>query len=199
MKWATYVGGYYSKAKFIEESQRLGVSRRAPASVVKQMCFGDTVAVLDWQRGEPVGFAEFVITGLVLPHQIAEQVTEILEAEGKVKSKSKSEGGSTIVRECGTYDIGGSYEVTADIGEITYLAEQEAEVAQVPLDILVQGQLTRIVDPPEMMPDGYPFYRGFARWSAAVPKDIDGTVAGQVGYKQRETKKRKDLQPALTI
>jgi hypothetical protein len=197
MKWATYVGGYYTKAKFIEESQRLGVSRRAPASIVKQMCFGDTVAVLDWQRGEPVLFAEFVITGLVLPHEIAEKVTEILEAEGKVKAKS--EGGSTIVRECGTYDIGTSYEVTADIGEIVLLAEQETEDNPIPLGILVQGQISRIVEPPEMMPDGYPFYRGFARWAAAVPADLDGTVASQVGYKQRHTKKRKDLQPALTI
>jgi len=203
MKWATYVGGYYTKKKFVEESQRLGVSRRAPASLVKQMCFGDTVMVLDWQRGEPVVFAEFTITGLVLPGAITEKVAEQLEAEGKIKSKS--EGGGLVVRECGKYELGSSYEVDADCGEIVTLAEQANEEREeqgeptIPLEILVQGRLTRIVEPPEMLPDGYPFYRGFSRWSNGVPEDQTGTVAGQVDYKQRVTKQRRDLQMALAV
>ena len=160
-KWVTYIGERYSPESFVAEAEKQhGVSRRLPVSQAKAMQFGDVVACMQWNAGHPSAFAEFRIDKIILQDSVADEVLGELIAAGLVSQGSG--GGWSVNRECGSYQVVGTYYVTASINEICRLAETVAERLGEKVWVMVGGPVINTFDPPRHMP-AYPFFRGFAR------------------------------------
>lgn len=164
----TYIGGFYTMKIFIKEATRIGVSRRVSPSTAKRLSFSDRIILCSWQSGDPVAFAEFSVRQVFLEARTAALVGMELEADGRARYV----GGNTVSvnRECGSFEVGGGWEVDADLNEI---AERVCEMADVPW-FMVGGPLTVVYDKPVPLPTEKVFFRGFK----ALVDDDDGE-AGQ--------------------
>jgi len=197
MRWLHYIGGHYTPFTFLREAQRYGVSRKVAPAQARRMHYGDEVDCLYWNDHQPAKFCRFRITGITLPQEIAADVTADLAAEGKCKKVS--DGGGVVIRECGSYISGAVYEVTAELGEVVERAEKTAESKGLKVDCLITGPIVEVYDPVIPMPEGYPFYQGFAREDEAPSERTGSVVTAVLGYQQRKQKRRRDLQMALPM
>ncbi len=163
-----YVGGKYTPQQFIAEARQQGISRRAPASQVKGMAFGDRVILLDWRGGRPAAFAEFVISRVFFRPEISQAVGEGLLADGRCEYEdftADGGGGLEVSRECGSYTIGGAYTVKEDVtlAEVMERAEaaDRARGGDGHLWTMVGGYLTKTYDVPMTVVPAPAFTRGF--------------------------------------
>lgn len=203
-RWLHYVGGYYSREKFVAEAQKLGVSRRIPANTAGAMEFGDIVGCLEWRGGEPEAFAEFRVTRISAPSEVAGAAVGDLLQSGRV---TYQEGGEVVERECGEYIEGGSYTLAPDLTMQEMVARIKAvcEAAGVQPFLLLGGPLVKVYDPPFRVEPKPPFTRGFMRarneaiWEAEPGGVVlEGEcevneVRGIEQYGKRTTKDRSNL------
>ena len=191
MIWLHYVGGFYTPKKFIAEAKKLGISRRVAPNVARFMNYGDVVKLLDWNKGQPLLFAEFVISGISMDAQISEQLTQELIQEGK--ARLISQGGNTVVRECGSYVASATYEIDIDLGEVVEKADEIAAKLQIKPKYMLTGHLTHIYNPPTVLNPAPRFTRGFIKTYEPVSDEHDQTMQGVIGYDKRTHKQRDDL------
>ncbi|MCG3177527.1 MAG: hypothetical protein MOGMAGMI_02501 [Candidatus Omnitrophica bacterium] len=169
-----YIGGKYTPRKFIAESKRVGfITRRAPANQVKAMHFKDTVILLDWRKGKPAAFGEFIVTGVVFDGELNAKLIEELKAEDKIVEDNTGGGSVTVDRECGSFSMGGGAGVRedVDIPEIMEKAEKIQAEQQDAVGLgkesrgtvwcMVMGVLTKEYFPPRTLDPVPPFTRGF--------------------------------------
>lgn len=159
--WLHFIGGYYANtAKFVAEAERQGISRRAPAQVVRGMEFGDRLIFLRYAKDASAAFAEGRIIGVLLEHEIAQIVGEKLRDEGKAEY---IEGGGRIDRECGSYMISGGWSVTASLAECIEYALEAAEERGVNLFVMVNATLSQAYPAPIILSPSPAFTRSFTR------------------------------------
>jgi len=199
-RWYHYVGGFYSMAKFIEEAQRLGVTRRVAPTVAKTLAYGDRVVLLNWGTGNVTAFAEFRIDKLTVDGSLAEDVGRTLVQEGRAHF-SDGGGGAFVVRACGSYEIGGTWHVDAALDEVVDLVQQAAQERGVKAKLMVGGKLTRVFDEPALLQPPPSFQRGFIPCEDDGSFEYDGEASlVQVNhYQRRARKERHDIQLALPL
>lgn len=184
--WLHYVGGKYTPQKFIAESERVGfITRRAPANQVKAMHFKDDVLLLDWRKGKPAAFGEFVVTGVVFDGELNQKLIEELKAEDKIIEDNTGGDAVTVDRECGTFTMGGGATLRedVDIPEVMEKAERIQNDLQAARGLskaaggtvwcMVMGVLTKEFFPPRTLDPVPSFTRGFM----ALPKGTNFVTA----------------------
>ena len=112
MLWLHFVGGYYKRASFVEEAKRQGITRRIAPNQAKGMTFGDVVRLATWGQKGARAFGAFRVEQLTLSADIAADVAVELEKQGRATLQDM--GGRTIVRQCGSYQVGPTWAVEAD-------------------------------------------------------------------------------------
>jgi hypothetical protein len=170
----TYIGGKYSPKSFIAEAKRVGfITRRAPANQVKAMHFKDNVVLLDWRKGKPAAFGEFVVTGVVFDGELNAKLIEELKKEDKIVEDNTGGPSTQVERECGEFAMGGGASVRddVDIPEIMEKAERLNDELQGGMGLgkesrgtvwcMVMGVLTKEYLPPRTLDPAVPFTRGF--------------------------------------
>lgn len=166
--WLHFVGGYYSDhQKFLKEAAKHGISRRVPAQVVRGMQFGDRVIFLRYVKDASFAFAEAVITGITLDHEVAEEVGNWLKEQGLAEYHEAPGGGSMIERECGSFMVCGGWTVTAPLSDCIERAIKVAEAMDVKLEIMVWAKLTKVYPDPVILQPSPKFNRSFT----SVPDD----------------------------
>lgn len=213
-RYQHFIGGHYTRKSFIREARKHGVSRGIAPNVAKGMNFGDTVVLVAWEHGHPAAFAEFVVSSVNLPSNVAEVVYGALMANGRATANGG--GGAWVVRECGSYMEGAGCTLAEDVklSEIVERAVSASEALGVQPKILLGGYLSKVYDAPVILEsDSVKFHRGFARINDdAAMWDFDGTrstvidgevtgnrVVGVEHYAKRERKERTDLQAKMTL
>lgn len=116
--WMHFIGkGYYTIPKFIKEAKEYGITRRVGmiGAGAAKMSWGDKVICLQKEGKSPSYsvICEFTITRFV---GVSEQAKELL-AE-KYSMTQRDDESETVERECGSYEIGGTYEIEAPLSEI---------------------------------------------------------------------------------
>ncbi len=179
-----YVGGKYTPEKFIAEAREQGISRRAPASQVKSMSFGDRVILLDWRGGRPAAFAEFVISRVFFDPEISKAVGEGLLEDGRCEFQdftADGGGGVEVDRACGSYTIGGAFMCKDDVtlGEVFERAEEadKARGGDGNLWCMVGGYLTQTYPVPMTVLPAPAFTRSFMQ----VPEGGTNGVRYRIG------------------
>jgi hypothetical protein len=191
MIWLHYVGGFYTRKKFIAEVKKHGVSRRIAPNLAKFMAYGDVIKLLDWNKGQPLLFAEFVVSGISMDAKISEELAPELIADGK--ARLVTQGGNTVVRECGSYVASATYEVDVELSEVVERADEIAARLEVKPNYMITGHLSRVYDPPEAVEPPPKFSRGFLKTYEPVRDEHDQTVQGVIGYSKRTRRQRDDL------
>jgi len=157
--WGHYIGksSYPSDKAFLQEAERIGVSRRVPAFLAKVMNFGDRVILLRWLgRGKARAFAEMVIVGVTLNDEVAAKVAEALGDRIRCRDGGKNQHH----RGCGMYTIAMTCSVSGvSLSEIIEMAQQATPKPFV----MIQGRITRVFSPPEKFTE-MRFTRGFFRF-----------------------------------
>lgn len=195
MIWLHYVGGFYTPQKFVAEAKKHGISRRVASNVAKAMAYGDVIKLLDWNNGQPLHFADFVISGVSMDAVISEGVASKLIEEDK--ARLVSQGGNTVVRECGSYVASATYEVDAELSEVMEKADEIAARLQIKPTYMITGRLSKAYNPPEPVEPAPKFSRGFIKTYQPVSDEHDQTVQGVIGYGKRTKKQRDDLSTRL--
>jgi hypothetical protein len=195
--WMHFIGGLYkNEKKFVSEARKFGISRRAPAQVVGGMEFGDRLVFLRYVKdGSAFAFAEGTITGVTFEGGLAKKVGDQLIDKGKA---NYTEGGGMIQRECGSYMVLGTYEVTATLKETMKIAQKiHAEQAKQegkepePLFAMINARLTKAYKAPVYLSPSPKFTRGFTRSddsSFVAPDDFSPqrNIVAIDGYSKKE-------------
>ena len=183
--WGHYIGksSYPSDKAFLQEAERIGVSRRVPAFLAKVMNFGDRVILLRWLgKGKARAFAEMVIVGVTLNDEVAEKVAEALED----RIKCRNGGENQHHRGCGAYTI----TLTCVASGVTLSEIIEAAERATPKPfVMLQGRITRVFSPPEDFIK-MRFTRGFFRFERLERLFTDiqqqqGTILGIRNYTRK--------------
>ncbi len=166
--WLHFIGGYYrTPDHFLTEGKKHGFSRRIPAQVARGMHFGDKVVFLRYggQTAKTVfAFGEGVVTRVTFDAQIAAQLGQELERRGLAEY---TPGGETVLRECGTYIMAGTWTVAPEL-DLPHLIEAATRIAQAqgattPLFVMLGGELTAAYDNPVFFQPAPHFTRGFIK------------------------------------
>ena len=165
--WLHFIGGYYrTSALFLREAKKHGFSRRIPAQVARGMHFGDKVIFLRYggQTAKPVfAFGEGIVTRVSFDAQIATQLGQELERRGLAEY---TPGGDTVLRECGSYLMVGTWTVAPEI-DIPQLIEAAMRIAQAQnlpsLFVMLGGELTAAYEAPVFLQPAPHFTRGFIK------------------------------------
>jgi hypothetical protein len=118
--WLHHIGrAYYTRASFVREAKKYGVTRRVAVNTLKKMKFGDRVILAIAEGKHPAVFGYFVI----------EKVSGLsLEVVEKIKKEHDcllaGLGGETIERGCGEYTSGPTFSTSATIEEIAEVIEK---------------------------------------------------------------------------
>lgn len=187
--WQHFIGGYYSDTgRFVREAQRIGISRRAPAQAVRGMQFGDRLILLRYEgKGRAFAFAEAIITGMTLDHEIAAAVGAELQRRGLA---SFQEGGGSIERDCGSYFIVGTWTVNCSWSDVMDIALDVAKAKGETLFVMVNARLRCAYDPITYLDPAPKFTRGFTRapdddeWQPWTADRADGAVLAIRGYQK---------------
>lgn len=133
-----FIGGcYYSPEAFVTEAKRYGAQRRILTHHLKKINWGDRIlCAFTTEKGiKVVGF--FTVTYIT---GISEEGRKRLEEKGFVVRKVDN-GGRTVIRACGSYITGPTYETKATCEEI-YECIKETD-ANAPL--FVSGPFTPLI------------------------------------------------------
>lgn len=200
--WLHFVGGYYRTSElFLTETQKHGFSRRIPAQVARGMHFGDKVIFLRYggQRAKTVfAFGEGVITRVTFDAQIASQIGQELERRGLAEY---TPGGDTVLRECGSYVMAGTWTVAPeiDLPPLIEAATRIAEAQGMPGSpfVMLGGELTAAYATPVFLQPAPPFTRGFIKTEPGSTYRYTGTPAPEphkiVAVKQYQKAERHRL------
>ena len=173
-EWAHFVGTRYTPRSFIEEARLYGVSRNLPASQLKGMNYGDIVNLLQWSGEQASLFAQFTVSRvLIRDPEISAKISERLIEEGRARyDDSNSGGGSSVVRECGSYDVSGRVIVddkSVTVGELVSMAEEFARELGRKIKFMVGGHISNELKEPVQLGNAGPkFSRGFIRYSTGA-------------------------------
>lgn len=201
--WMHFIGaGYYADdKKFTREAKKYGISRRAPAQLVRGMEFGDRLVLLRYlAKGSVFAFGEARIHGITLEGDISKQVGERLIAEGRAEYQ---DGGGAVERECGSYLVLGTYSVKASLKEVMSIAQEihARENGDVPMFVMVNARLTEAYKEQVFLQPAPKFTRGFIRsdFSYAPPKGgiAEGEVIAIASYTRKERPRKKAAMPLL--
>lgn len=114
MHWLHFIGQkYYTRKRFVDEARRYGITRRVSLQVLRSMDWDDTVLLAIVEGKTPVMFGQFQVTRLSGISKIARQALEAFFGVKKI-----SDGGTMVVRGCGSYLAGPSYQIDASLPEI---------------------------------------------------------------------------------
>lgn len=197
--WLHFVGGFYTRADFVEEAQRQSISRRVAPLVAKRMEFGDPVYLGNWRHGEPVVFAQFTIENIFLDSDVAAILCQELAQDGQAEYVP---GNSVrVVRACGTYVVKGRWVVSASMEDIVRRATKIAEATEAKPWFMIGGPLTKVYHPPS--PISTLFFRGFKQLEDAETMEVEAELGGIVyavdGYTKRKKRHRQDIQARLSL
>lgn len=124
--WLHFVGRqYYSKAKFVKEARKYGITRRVSLRDLKQMDWGDMVLLAMRPNGRktPEIFGSFAIE---LLSGLSPQASE--ELRKRFRWRLVDNGGRVIGRGCGRYIEGPCYVLeNATLREIAMILEELKE------------------------------------------------------------------------
>lgn len=213
-EYLLWVGGRYRPATFLAEARASGINRRVSLNMAGALSYGDRVWCGFWESRNSVPppgvervagriVASFRTNTITLPAEIAQQVGEELDRQSKVKAVDA--GGPVMVyRECGSYQLGVSITVDADLGEIVEIAKEVAKTlgdgAGDKLQIFIGGRLEKVYEPPLVVLQGVPFTRGLQRYSPHGEQSGDGGAAeldmelmGMLSYEKRTRKERTNM------
>jgi len=124
--WLHFVGrGYYTRAQFVREAERYGVTRRVSLGVLKQMAWGDRVLLVMKDGASAVTFGTFHVEKIA---GLSQEVT--LKVTSRYESRVTDLGGREVKRGCGCYVQGPSYAVSATVEEIVELAAAAADAGK---------------------------------------------------------------------
>ena len=203
--WMHYIGrGFYAQeSKFLREAKKQGISRRAPAQLVRGMEFGDKLVFLRYVKpGTVFAFAEARIIGVTLEQSISNQVGNRLIDEGRAEYQ---EGGAAVERECGTYLVVGTFTVKATLKEVMTIAAEihVRENGDTPMFVMVNARLTESYKEQVLLSPSPKFTRGFIRTEYSYTPPKDGTPNGQViaitDYVKKERSQKKEAIPLLPV
>lgn len=114
--WIHWIGNaHYTPYQFIKEARKMGVSRRIPPHILKQMSWGDRIYCATREPGKknPVVFGYFILESLV-----GIQVQDMPEdLKGKVRN-IEDPGLLAVERGCGYLVVGGYYCTTNTVEEL---------------------------------------------------------------------------------
>jgi hypothetical protein len=158
--WLTIVTSrIYTRDRFSKEAGRLGVNRTVPAGILKELCWKDSVLLGDWTgrrarrvvhklKGKPAVaitapegslevFAYFTVD-TIIPEGFSEEAhkefVDSLDVAGTV------EASGPVQRACGSYTLGGGYEVRDSITQAVVKAELVAEKHRLKLKWFMGGR-----------------------------------------------------------
>ena len=155
--WLHWIGNlHYSVANFIKESKKLGVSRRVPQQILRNMEWGDRIYLASRvpERGKsPVCFGYFEITRIA-GIQLDEMPDELRNKVENVKDPS-TDFQFAIERGCGWVEIGAYYLTTLGVEELADYTD----------DPMIEGGL-KIFQKPWPMFYRMPPFRGFRGFDA---------------------------------
>lgn len=198
--WGTYIGGFYTPQKFVEEAKKIGVSRRIPYQQLKGMEYGDVVVCL--KSGKPArAFAAFQVTGISMPADLDAMIRQEMKDRDMIDEEidAPAEGGQ-VVRECGSYSMGGGVTLKEGVTLHDVLAIAEPHILlreECPLFVL--GKL--VAEDLSIYAPDLKFVRGFFHLDSSLPwyrelvklPVLAGSLMGIEHYQKRETVERKDL------
>lgn len=163
--WLHWIGNaHYSVANFIKEARKMGVSRRVPMKILRNMEWGDRIYLVSRVPGlrSPVVFGYFEVDRLV-GIKIEDMPDEL---KNKVENVDDPNSDFMFVEErgCGYVIIGGYYVTALGVEELAEYADE---------DTMVKGGL-KIFPKPWVTLFKMPPFRGFREFNAdAFHKDID--------------------------
>ena len=138
--WLHFIGKqYYTRASFLKEARREGVTRRVSLATLKRMRFGDRVlcAMLDGKSA--VAFATFQITGLSGLSKAA-----VAALSDGVQLTPVDLGGALVRRGCGSYMAGPCYQLAEPV-PLTDLVATLAKLDD-PGKLMVSGRIPALTD-----------------------------------------------------
>jgi hypothetical protein len=151
--WLHFVGSkYYTIDSFIEESKKLGVTRRVSPQIARRMSYGDRVLLAMKQGKTPVVFGYFTIDMLT---GISGDTMDRLWDCG-LTAEDLGLGGKMVTKGCGTYILGATFTVDCDMA--TIMAKLEGLTAAEIGKLMVGG--TFHVHPYARLKD-VPFRQGY--------------------------------------
>lgn len=151
--WLHWIGAvYYSPRSFMQEAEKMGVSRRVPKRDLKMMNWGDKIYCVTREKGEPdaVVFAYFFI------EQIYGLLTTDLKPEilAKIYYIDDPQDIQTEERGCGDLQPGALYATTT--AKVEDLSDYSSEPQ-------VRGGL-KVLPQPWPVILGMPAFRGFRKF-----------------------------------
>lgn len=185
--WQHFIGGHYhSDYRFILEARRNGISRNVPIQVARGFHYGDRVQLLRWARkGNLVyAFAEMVVTSVVLPHELSQQVMDKLADRMEL---SYSPSSLHIQRDCGSYDMCGCWTISGDF-DIPDIIKAAIEVSGgKEFKVMIGGQLSKEYDQPVKITSAKKFTRGFrkAEFETSEPIEDIRQILGIKNYRRK--------------
>jgi len=160
--WLHFIGdNYKDDYRFILEARRNGITRNVPAQTARGFHYGDTVQLLRWKRGGKLvyAFAEMVVNQVTLPKELSDKVAEALKDRISIHYDPSP---LHIDRDCGSYDICGTFTVEGDI-DIPDIIKAAQEISKdEKFRCMVGGRLLKVYDTPIKFP-GVKFTRGFQK------------------------------------
>lgn len=147
-----YVGrGLYSIEDFVIESEKYGVNRALPTSIIKNMKFGDKILLAQYvsekrdpdtnellKPGKAIVFGYYVIGGLNFDSVCLPEFQNRLEKQLDIV-KSISESGKPIRRKCGSYSIGVTHIVRNELDDIMEKVENLEKEMKIKVKTFVSG------------------------------------------------------------
>ena len=129
--YATYIGGAYKGTdRFLREARKQGITRRVPANTARGFHFGDRVVLLRYRgKGKVLAFGEMVIKEVIFDAEITKKIAEALIEAGAAEYSPGPLGGTHVHRECGSYLMGGSFQITSHEVDIPQLIKWAKEIA----------------------------------------------------------------------
>ena len=127
--WLHWIGNaHYSVASFIKEAKKMGVSRRVPQRILRNMEWGDRIYLVSRVPGlkSPVVFGYFEIDRLVgiqieeLPEDLQEKVQNVEDPTSDFMFCEQ--------RGCGYVIIGGYYVTSLGVEELADYAGEDTQV-----------------------------------------------------------------------
>jgi len=163
--WLHWMGNtHYSVANFIKEARKIGVSRRVPLKILRNMEWGDRIYLVSRVPGltSPVVFGYFEVDRLVgiqideMPEELRKKVENVEDPDSDFMFVEK--------RGCGFVVIGAFYATSLGVEELAEYADK---------DTMVKGGL-KIYPKPWVTLFKMPPFRGYREFNAdEFHKDIN--------------------------
>jgi hypothetical protein len=165
--WLHWVGAkYYTIDSFIKESNEYGITRRVSINDMKRMNFGDYVYCIQKVKGANYGsvFGRFMIIGISGMNEIA-----VSHLKSSYDIKERGGGGTMVMRGCGFYIEGESYEIDATMPEIADILDKSNKLGLFNNDEIrpmIKGDRLEVLPQPWVVLHNIPHRQGFRLFDA---------------------------------